>query len=91
MNKKLEHDLNKEKGGVGKMITLFCNSPFIHFLFTSCFPEISAASFCMHCVLPLEPQLLFYNRCQNSKLSEHILFYQLMSIAFWRLIHNTYV
>ena len=27
MNKKLEHDLNKEKGVVGKMITLFCNSP----------------------------------------------------------------
>lgn len=23
MNKKLEHDLNKEKGVVGKMITLF--------------------------------------------------------------------
>ena len=23
MNKKLEHDLNKEKGGVGKMITLY--------------------------------------------------------------------
>ena len=60
MNKKLEHDLNKEKGVVGKMITLFCNNPFIHFLFNSCFPETSAASFCMHCVLPLEPQLLFF-------------------------------
>ena len=29
MNKKLEHDLNKEKGVVVKMITQFCNSPFI--------------------------------------------------------------
>ena len=40
-----------------KKVSLSGNT-FTHFLFNSCYPGTSAASFCMHCVLPLDLQLL---------------------------------